>query len=243
MFDIKNTLFVYINLDHRQDRKNYMEYLLSSMNLHYVRFSAIKPTKDALLNGYFKPFYERAVFWLQDFLKSDDHDQNRLSIGTFGCYLSHFMVLKKYSRKYSSIVILEDDVKFSIYSLKKFIRMTKKLEPLDVDILRPTYGDGYKNNDSFLNNITSSIYEFNSPFKHSKYVENDINHEYFGSTHFVYYHNISRVIDFLESENVFNIDAIYSTNHLKSFIVASKNIYQDRQQFVSDITSFSSLKS
>ncbi len=241
MFDIKNTLFVYINLDHREDRKNYMEYMLSSMNLNYVRFSAIKPTKDALLNGYLHSFYERAVFWLQYYLKLDDHRKNILSIGTFGCYLSHYMILKKYSRKYSSIVILEDDVKFSIHSLKKFIRMTTKLESRDVDILRPTYG--YRDNDLFLNKITSSIYEFSSPYKLSKYVENDIKHEYFGATHFVYYHNISRVIDFLDSENVFNIDAIYSTNHLKSFIVANCNIYQNRDKFDSDIGSFSSLKS
>ena len=240
MIDLRNTLFVYINLDHCIDRKEYMESMLSSMKLNYVRFSAIKPTRESLIEGDYNSFYDRSVKWLKLYLNSDEPKFNKLSLGTFGCYLSHYFILKKYSSSYSSIIILEDDVKFNIPNLKKFFRIASNVKCDDIDLCRPLYG-GLEDND-FLSEISSSIYEFNYPYKHSIFVENLKGHNYFGATHFVYYHNINRVLDFLDSERVFNIDAIFSTNYLNSFLLSSCMIYQNRTKFESDIGSFNSLK-
>ena len=61
MVNLKDTLFVYINLDHSEGRMQHMESMLSPMNLNYVRFSAIKPTRESLIEGEFKSFYDRSV--------------------------------------------------------------------------------------------------------------------------------------------------------------------------------------
>ena len=99
-------MFVYINLEHRVDRMEYMESMLSFMKLNYVRFSAIKPTRESLIEGEYNSFYDRSARWLKEFLNSDNPKKNKSSIGTFGCYLSHYFILKKYSSIYSSIATL-----------------------------------------------------------------------------------------------------------------------------------------
>ena len=189
---------------------------------------------ESLIEGEYNSFYDRSVLWLKLYLDSNYPKQNKLSLGTFGCYLSHYFALKKYSSMYSSIVILEDDVQFNIQCLKNFFMILNKVKSNDVDICRPLRG--IKMTDFFINEFLPSIYEFNCPYKHSLFVENTY-HEKFGATHFVYYHNIKCVIDFLDSERVFNIDAIYSTNYINSILLTCK-IFQKRRQFVSSIGSF-----
>lgn len=231
MIDIQNTLFVYINLDDRIDKREYMENLLSSMNLNYVRFSAIQPTRESLIEGEYKSFYDRSVFWMKKYL--DDKDKQKLAIGTYGCYLSHYFALKQYSSKYSSVVILEDDVMFNIQNLKKFFRMTSDLNLNDLELCRPKYGQILKE----LNSVGSLGFSFNSVHRNSKYADDSNCHRMFYATHFVYYHNINKVLDYLDDENVFNIDAIYCSNYINSFLIDAI-IYQNRKLFSSDIGSF-----
>jgi hypothetical protein len=237
MVDIKNTLFVYINLDDRIEKRDYMENLLSSMNLNYVRYSAIKPTEKSLIEGEYKSFYDRSVFWMKKYLEDeDDTDKQKLAIGTYGCYLSHYFALKQYSSKHSSIVILEDDVMFNIQNLKKFFRLTSKFNLNDLVLCRPLSGKSKE----ALNSVGSSSFSFNSVHRSSKYVGDTIPHQNFRATHFVYYHNINKVLDYLDDENVFNIDSIYCSNYINSFLIAV-NIWQNRKVFPSDIGSFSSV--
>ena len=231
MIDIKNTLFVYINLDDRIDKREYMENQLSSMNLNYVRFSAIQPTRESLIEGEYKSFYDRSVFWMKKNL--DVKDKQKLAIGTYGCYLSHYFALKQYSSKYSSVVILEDDVMFNIQNLKKFFRMTSDFNLNDLELCRPRYGQILKE----LNSVGSLGFSFNSVHRNSKYADDSNCHRMFYATHFVYYHNINKVLDYLDDENVFNIDAIYCSNYINSFLIDA-NIYQNRKLFSSDIGSF-----
>ena len=234
MIDIKNTLFVYINLDDRIDKKEHMENLLSSMNLNYVRYSAIKPTKKSLIKGEYKSFHDRSVLWLKKYLEDDkDKNKQKLAIGTYGCYLSHYFALKQYSSKYSSIVILEDDVMFNIQNLKKFFRLTSDFNLNDLVLCRPTYSCSVKE----LNSVGSSRFSFNSVHHNSKYADDSNCHHVFHATHFVYYHNINKVLDYLDDENVFNIDAIYCSNYINSFLIDAK-IFQNRKVFSSDIGSF-----
>ena len=239
MINLNDTLFVYINLEERVDRREYMESMLSSMNLNYVRFSAIKPTRESLIDGEFKSFYDRSVKWLKSYLDSDEPKFNKLSLGTYGCYLSHYFLLKKYSYSYPSIVVLEDDVKFNIRNLKKFFSIVSNLKCDDFDLCRPNFG-GLDDKD-FLSEIFTSCYQFNYPHKHSIFVENSSCHKFFGATHFVYYHNINRVINFLDSERVFNIDGLLSTNAINSYLLHT-TIYQNRNKFDSDIGLSSDLK-
>lgn len=236
MIDIKNTLFVYINLDDRIDKREYMENQLSSMNLNYVRFSAIQPTRESLIEGEYKSFYDRSVRWLKLYLDSDDPKYNKLSLGTFGCYLSHYFALKQYSSKYSSVVILEDDVMFNIQNLKKFFRMTSDFNLNDLELCRPRYGQILKE----LNSVGSLGFSFNSVHRNSKYADDSNCHRMFYATHFVYYHNINKVLDYLDDENVFNIDAIYCSNYINSFLIDAK-IHQNRKLFSSDIGSYQSV--
>ena len=58
MYSLKETLFVYINLDERVDKNIHMINLLDSIGVNYVRFSAIKPSFQSLVNGEFKYFYD-----------------------------------------------------------------------------------------------------------------------------------------------------------------------------------------
>lgn len=236
MIYIQNTLFVYINLDNRIDKREYMENLLSSMNLNYVRFSAIQPTRESLIEGEYKSFYDRSVFWMKKYLDDKDKDKQKLAIGTYGCYLSHYFALKQYSSKYSSVVILEDDVMFNIQNLKKFFRLVSDFNLNDLELCRPRYSQSLKE----LNSVGSLAFSFNSVHRNSNYADDSNCHCMFHATHFVYYHNINKVLDYLDDETVFNIDSIYCSNYINSFLIDAK-ISQNRKLFSSDIGSFQSV--
>lgn len=245
MYSLKDTLFVYINLDERVDKNIHMINLLDSMGVNYVRFSAIKPTIPSLTSGEYKYFYDKSVFWMKHYLESDVNAQLKLAIGTYGCYLSHFKILEKYA-SYGSIVVLEDDVSFNIRHLKKFFRNSYdlfKIYPNKIDLIRPIYGSSnlLENHDGILNSAYRNFYSFKSPYRLSKFVGDEVvPNSYFGASHFVYYHNIKNVLDYLYQELVYNIDAIFSTNVIHSFLLGQSKIWQSRKTFSSDIGSFKS---
>ena len=66
-----------------------------------------------------------------------------------------------------------------------------------MDVCRPMYGHNLDSS-LFINQTMPFKYKFNCSNRNSKFVGNSISHNYFGASHFVYYHNINRVIDFLD---------------------------------------------
>ena len=112
--------------------------------------------------------------------------------------------------------------------------MISSVESKHIDLCRPTHLHGI--NEFFLNQISSFTFKFNCPNGYSLFAEDSSStHDYYGATHFVYYHNVNRVIDFLNSEKVFNIDGILSTNYLNSYLFTTCKIYQNHNIFDSDI--------
>ena len=59
----------YINLDERTDRKEYMEKMLSNLNLKYERFSAVKASPDVIKTEY-NEFYENCVPRFKKYINS-----------------------------------------------------------------------------------------------------------------------------------------------------------------------------
>tara|TARA_B100001093_G_scaffold337425_1_gene322210 strand:- start:1279 stop:2025 length:747 start_codon:yes stop_codon:yes gene_type:complete len=243
MYSLKDTLFVYINLDERVDKNIHMINLLDSIGVNYIRFSAIKPTPQSLVYGEFKDFYDKSVPYLKQFDFDDTHYRKQFILGTFGCYLSHFKILEKFA-SHGSIVVLEDDASFNIQSLKKFFRVVSHLNknhrfqmdlvrPLNISYLLHNYPiDGFSLD--LINN--NNCFRFNSPHRFSKFSKFNKSN-FYGMSHFVYYHNITNVLEYLKRELVYNIDACYSTNIINSIIVDS-TIPQKREEFFSDIGKF-----
>ena len=101
-----------INLSRRTDRKKLMEKKLSQANI----------TKYEFIDG----FDGQELYIKEKFLTYKNHT-NIISSGHFACLLSHIKAIKlAKKRKYSSIMILEDDVYFCNEFLDK---LTKLLVP------------------------------------------------------------------------------------------------------------------
>ena len=103
-FKLKDLNVLYINLDRRPDRNEYMENELSRLCLKWTRIPAIDGL--TLTN-------EEKTYWI-DNNKFDTITQNTERIyGQIGCYLSHLKTLKyALDNNIENVLILEDDCKF-----------------------------------------------------------------------------------------------------------------------------------
>ena len=231
MITIDDIKFVYINLDERKDKKEYMENMLSSMNLNYDRFTATKPTIDSIQNQH-KSYYDRSVNWIKNHSKSNDPKKAMPALSTLGCYISHHKLLKKYSNcKY--LISLEDDCFLNQSLLEEFLGIindNKKLN--DANIIRP--------NMKWLRKYPSE--EFVDEQKdYAKFTKchqiassDSDSHLFYGASNFVFYNNVQTVLSYMNDSIVCNVDAIWSTNIVSSYMLNVK-IHQRRDLFISDI--------
>ena len=194
----------YINLENDIERKNHMETLLTSINLNYERFNAIKPNIEEIKSGKYKLFYEKASSRIKSF--ADKNETKKRFIGIFGCYLSHFIIHKKMIGNKEPYMIIEDDIKMTkktLFQLNKFIKDDKFS---DWDIIRSTWN---------CKNIISKI---KGVHKESKFSENTSTHNYFGGSHFGVFKNAEKISNYLVLENLMSIDSAYSTSKLNVYI-------------------------
>lgn len=193
----------YINLEKSKDRKAHMEKMLSELNLDYERFEAICPTIKEIKFGKFKKFYERAVQNLKKYVKLERFHSK--AIGAFGCYLSHLSIHESQLSNPEPYIILEDDIKLTkeTFSLYKDFISNKVYK--DWDIIRSIW---YSNKE---------VVKIKGVHRNSKFSEKHETHNLYGGSHFCVFRNAKKIVNYLSSENVTEIDALYSTSLLNVY--------------------------
>jgi GR25 family glycosyltransferase involved in LPS biosynthesis len=216
-----NYSYIYINLEYHEKRMEHMENLLKKLQLPYKRFNAISPLLDDVKNN--KKLNKRVI----EYLKNKSTISRGL--GIIGCYLSHYNVLLEtcnYNNKY--ICILEDDLNFdhvTLLNIDKIISFLDKNYDWDMfRIIRDKFDLGIhcKEQKHIINNIP--FYKFETPHYQSIY-NNGKNNSINGGTYFqiINRKNVPKIINYLNREDLYNIDSIYSTNQLNIFYSFNKN--------------------
>ena len=218
----KNMLcVVFINLENHTPRKEHMENMLQMLRLPYIRFNAICPTLEE--SNEIKNIHNRVKSYLHN-----DKTRSR-GIGVIGCYLSHLSVLqtiRPYPQQH--ICILEDDLKFDLITLFNVNKIISFLDTnCEWDMFR-IIRNKFDNDETreFTKHVVNDIpfYKIETPHYQSIY-KNGKNNSINGGTYFqiINKKNIPKIIDYLEKEDVYNIDAIYSTNQLNVFYGFNKD--------------------
>ena len=217
--------YVYINLEDREFKNSYMLNLCKFNNINVNRFNGIKLIKDKIPNSYINrlsPSYKGAI------------NPNNL-LGLFGCYLSHYNILKQYNIN-KHLCIMEDDILFDKTTIEKIkILLKDKFFKNNWDIIRIIWNtdiDTYNKSIGLIYKINNiKIYKYlrtNKSSKHhpdvnsKKTVKNDI----WGGTHMyiVNYKNINKIISYLDNEYIFDIDGILSTNKLNIYCIKNSDM-------------------
>jgi len=198
----------YINLDKRKDRKEFMEDQLSTIEIPYERFSAIRPTEQELANhfenSHFETFYKRMDGWL----KKKNHSTSKI-LGTLGCYLSHYFVQKKANESsHGDYLVLEDDWTGIAQSIKELQSVFDNSHvPNDWDI----FG-------SFWGSHKQIVIKHQGIGGGSRFFNNR-NGQPLGGTHFMLFNkkSTSKIINFLDCEHVSNIDGVLHNDMLNIY--------------------------
>ena len=208
----------YINLDKRKDRREFMEKRLSTIDIPYERFSAISPTTEDL-TGKYKKFYDRMDSWIN----SEDHSHRKL-LGTLGAYLSHYFIHKKaLESSHGNYSILEDDWTINSEAIDMVTKsFSQGLVGADWDV----FGSFWSSHRNMVIKHRGTI--FTSRF----YSERPCRP--LGGAHFMLINkkSTSKIINFLDCENVLNIDAVF---HNDIFNIYHQNLPIQNNHSASDI--------
>lgn len=238
---------VYINLDSRQDRREWLEKQLERIDIPYERFSAIAPTLESITNedGKYHDFYNRLAI---------KGMSTRWQIGTIGCYLSHLSIhMMALEKQFGNYIILEDDCRISqksIDTLQTYIKNGMITD--DWDMIRSTWfshsSEVFKYDycppmSKFYNEASEENLKNRADYIHDKYgewinpkkVTNRLNVALCGGTHFQLIKNSStpKIIKYLNEDHVFPIDTSYTTNALN--VYDSQFGIKPNGSFISDI--------
>ncbi len=211
----------YINLDQRVDRRESMEDALSKIDIPYERFSAIRLTESDL-NSKYKSFYNRLA---NKEYRSKDH-----LLGTIGCYISHYLVQKKANQSHhGNYLVLEDDWYVKPESIEALeLVFEQGLVPIDWDI----FGSFWSSHGRIVIKHKGSTYD-------SKFY-NKREGQPMGGAHFILYNksSTSKIVNFLDAENVFNIDGVLCNDMLNIYHmkmpIENNNFYSDIQYHEND---------
>jgi len=190
----------YINLDKRADRRKSMEDALGKIDIPYERFSAIRPT-EADLDSKYKTFYDR--------LASKKYRSKGQLLGTLGCYISHYLVQKKANESsHGNYLVLEDDW---------------RIEPKSIESLKSVFDEGFVPRDwdifgSFWASHGRIVVRHQGSTAKSRF-HNNRGGQPMGGTHFMLFNRLStsKIINFLDAESVFNIDAVLCNDMLNIY--------------------------
>lgn len=201
----------YINLDNRLDRKQYMETMLSNLNVEYERFSAFKP----ILENFRKKNTFESSFVKRDNLKEKLFNPNYQAqlLGMIGCLGSYIQLLEKIHSQNPPpnqyIIILEDDAFITQNTLNQ-IYSTLNDTHFEIDILRI--------NPTFFPNAT----KLNAVQRIKKYVfKITKNTHYCGGTHIniIPTHKINKILSYLKASQTMPIDSLFSFNYIHSYFL------------------------
>ena len=124
-----------INLEHRTDRRSQMEAQLKRVRIdNYEIFKAIQPTLADVYEWNPK-FITPAPPWLLE----GKTDIDKYRVGSLGCLMSHYEVIKDaLSKGYENIMILEDDTEF-LFDME-FKSVLRHLKPHTDHVIDNEYG-------------------------------------------------------------------------------------------------------
>lgn len=222
----------YINSKKRKDRKQFMENQLLNIDIPYSRFEAIVPTEKSISkDGEYYSFLTRNMFKEEHSLMGIEKIPPNYFRGTLGCYLSHYFLLKKIAKSnFNNTLVIEDDCNLncgkSLIELKK--AFTDKKIPNNWDIIRSTWSSqknirkinychplSEKFKQSQIHSLLKSVHEKYSINK----FQNPLMYSLYGGTHFqvINKHSCQKIINYLDSNVILPIDALYTTNFLNVY--------------------------
>ena len=240
----------YINRDKDIHKMKRMEKMIEDINLPQERFSAICPTpEDIAPTGKFHSFYKKSkIIEARKYFGEplNNIDLDRYELGTLGCYLSHYFLLRRaYALKdrAESVIIMEDDCQLNAESLEEINNTLEKL-PDDWDILRSTWSasDSLKKinfSHPLLSEFSQSMYQ--NCLKDIRDLSQrrplicPVIHSFCGGTHFqiIKVQSIPKIMHYLQSHPIIPIDSMYVTNKL--------NVYDRKMKISDDIFKESSI--
>lgn len=222
----------YINLKARKNKKLFMEHQLSNIGIPYSRFEAVRPTEDSIKKGgEHYSSYKRNRFEKAKVCMGESYISNNYYRGTLGCYLSHYLLLKEIAKSsFCNVLVLEDDCDLSSGKALTELQDSfyNKVIPDDWDIIRSTWSSQKELNKINYchplsrkfkkSNTCDLLSEVNGKYSNNKN-NNPIIHSLYGGTHFqlINQKSAQKIIDYLDSDVMLPIDAMYTTNALNVY--------------------------
>tara|TARA_R100000808_G_scaffold21849_1_gene47302 strand:- start:317 stop:1063 length:747 start_codon:yes stop_codon:yes gene_type:complete len=223
---------VYINLEHRTDRKEIQEEQLKASGIPYERFDAICPTYEQLVpeDGEYHEFFKRSVPRIRDYMLRENKARGR---GVFGVYLSHYKILQRALEEgWGDFLILEDDAVFGEETISDLVSAANNEEYSDWDIIRDVWVakrdmeleklqlSSRKASTVYLNGKAKGLFRHrNSDIQSKFYSGPPPNIVRWGGAHFqlIRAKSLKKILDFMDKDHVYNIDSIYCTNQLNVY--------------------------
>ena len=219
---------VYINLEHRTDKKDFIENILSHSQCTVNKIAAIKPTAQ----------HPKGPQHLWDLKMYDRY------YGVLGCFLSHIKSLEYLisrnlpPNEYSLIV--EDDA----YIHPKFWDVVKQIDSY-INMADIIFFDSCNNNAatcgvfSMISNRYPICYNISGENAYHKVLENADPIMYFFGTHCLSIQNrkLQRILNILnDCSQILDIDLFYILNpNLLKFCIQTNLVHQAQAHFKTDI--------
>ena len=227
----------YINLDQDFEKSYNTKTQLSTIDIPYERFTAVKPTlRDIQPDGQYYSFFKRSKFlearsYFDE--KFDWIDQEKYQLGTLGCYLSHYTLLQKIyaeNNDLEHVAILEDDIKINDSNIPHIEKAISEA-PKDWDIIRSMWSSTLHLASINYCHPLSSYYQ---PEMTKRFLPRMMNIKYdcraccpvmntfYGGTHFqiIKVKSIPKILEYLDSDVLLPIDGLYTTHVI--------NVYQKK---------------
>jgi hypothetical protein len=136
-----------------------------------------------------------------------------------------------------NILIVEDDAQFNnelIDRCEKIIKNSFHDKNVDWDILRVVWGEPYNKKNSMIK-ISDELFSYKNCNSQSKFAKKDNKNNFHNGTTFqiINGRNINKMIKYLNSDFIYNIDAHYCTNKIKAYVLKYDN--EISGNFTSDI--------
>jgi GR25 family glycosyltransferase involved in LPS biosynthesis len=209
-----------------------MEQQLANTGIPYTRFEAVLPTKQSISKKgeHYKTFKRNKFNEAKAFL-GESHIPSNYHYGTLGCYLSHYYLLKEIAQSpFSNVLVLEDDCDLSKGKAISEIQdaFYDYVIPDDWDIVRSTWLSQKElkkinychplSKKFKKTHINSLVLDIHNKYKH-KNSRNPVISSIYGGTHFQLINQSSaqKIIDYLDSDVVLPIDAMYTTDAINVY--------------------------
>lgn len=202
--------FFYINLKGRVQRQRWVETQLTRLGVPYKRFEGIRPTPESLQHGQYQNFFNKATSEYKELFYSKNEQMVKRSLGVFGCYISHYELHKTMKNNKRPYIVLEDDVRLGRKGhphpnlLENIYKFMNDSDISDWDMLRSMWDSTNE-----IKKIENTHYFSNFSTENS--------HNIYGGAHFTIVRCANKLINYLDSECLYAVDAVFTTNRLNVY--------------------------